>query len=397
MAEPLRVGLMASADGSAWLGGVDYINNLCTAVATCNQESRAEIFLFTTNQSLCMHKPIVNFLKEVVTVPPLPAPNLGQRVLRRLRLWNAVKGQRLAMLKMFRERRIRFIYPTDLPPAPEQQLATGAWIPDFQHRHLPELFTSDDRAYRDQRFDLLSRQASVVILSSSSAMEDFCSVHPERRNKARVLNFRNPVDPGWLEDDTREVRKRYSLPERYFIVCNQFWIHKNHMLVLEALGLLRERGHKPTIVFTGGLQDYRRSNHLDRFLQTVAHLDLTSQVRLLGIVPKRDQIQLIRGSLGIIQPSLFEGWSTIVEIARGLGKPILLSNLPVHVEQNPPLGRYFDPKSISALADLVEDSESTLQPGPAAAEEQLAMETNHREVKLFGRQFLEIVKQNLLV
>ena len=34
-----------------------------------------------------------------------------------------------------------------------------------------------------------------------------------------------------------------------------------------------------------------------------------------------------------INPSFFEGWSTTVEEAKALGSKIILSNIPVHIEQ----------------------------------------------------------------
>ena len=33
-----------------------------------------------------------------------------------------------------------------------------------------------------------------------------------------------------------------------------------------------------------------------------------------------DQLRLMKESLGVIQPSLFEGWSTVIEDAKALNK-----------------------------------------------------------------------------
>lgn len=55
-----------------------------------------------------------------------------------------------------------------------------------------------------------------------------------------------------------------------------------------------------------------------------------------------------------MQPSLFEGWSSFVEEARALGLPALLSDIPVHREQNPPGAKYFDPHDPEQLAGLLD-------------------------------------------
>ena len=59
-------------------------------------------------------------------------------------------------------------------------------------------------------------------------------------------------------------------------------------------------------------------------------------------------------SQSVINPSLFEGWSTTVEESKTLNKQILLSRIPVHIEQDPTNGKYFSPSSYLELADAME-------------------------------------------
>ena len=59
----------------------------------------------------------------------------------------------------------------------------------------------------------------------------------------------------------------------------------------------------------------------------------------------------MKNSYAIIQPSLFEGWSTVVEDAKALNKFIFLSNLKVHIEQSPLNVCYFDPKNSEDLVN----------------------------------------------
>jgi glycosyltransferase involved in cell wall biosynthesis len=77
---------------------------------------------------------------------------------------------------------------------------------------------------------------------------------------------------------------------------------------------------------------------------------------VLGIVPYEHMLALMRYSVAVINPSLFEGWSTVVEESRALGKEILLSDIVVHREQNPPRGRYFNTHIADDLATLMKDS-----------------------------------------
>ena len=74
------------------------------------------------------------------------------------------------------------------------------------------------------------------------------------------------------------------------------------------------------------------------------------------MVPYEHVTALSRDSAAQINPSLFEGWSTTVEEAKSMGKRILLSRIPVHVEQDPPGGEYFDPHDPDELAALMEEA-----------------------------------------
>jgi glycosyltransferase involved in cell wall biosynthesis len=58
----------------------------------------------------------------------------------------------------------------------------------------------------------------------------------------------------------------------------------------------------------------------------------------------------MRYAVAFINPSLFEGWSTSVEESKSMGKRILLSDIPVHREQAPELGIYFNPEDAEDLA-----------------------------------------------
>ena len=61
----------------------------------------------------------------------------------------------------------------------------------------------------------------------------------------------------------------------------------------------------------------------------------------------------MKHSVGVINPSLFEGWSTTVEETKSLGLNMVLSDIPVHREQNPDRGVFFDPRKPASLADAL--------------------------------------------
>ncbi len=229
-------------------------------------------------------------------------------------------------------------------------------------------------------------------MSSKSAELDFQQFFPEVTHKSKVLSFKTSPPSAWYELYPQQIQHNYSLPERFFLLSNQFWQHKNYLVVFKALKLLQEKSIYPIVVCTGHIYDYRRPDYSDTILQTIHRLDIAPQIYLLGLIPRLDQVQLMRRSIAVIQPSLFEGWSTVIEDARCLGKSMIISDLPVNFEQNPPNSIFFDRNSPESLAPLLEDWWEHLSSGPDPEREAIAKANNLSEVQAFGYRFLEIAK-----
>jgi glycosyltransferase involved in cell wall biosynthesis len=101
----------------------------------------------------------------------------------------------------------------------------------------------------------------------------------------------------------------------------------------------------------------------------------------------------------VIQPSLFEGWSTVVEDAKAIGRPLIVSDLPVHKEQTENLANvWFFPKGSSQrLADVIEQLWPTLSAGPDLSGEKKARRLTFARRRVLGRQFVEIAAEAYLL
>ena len=73
----------------------------------------------------------------------------------------------------------------------------------------------------------------------------------------------------------------------------------------------------------------------------------------IGIVKKDEVYSLFKNSFCIINPSLSEGWGNAVDYATFFKKIILLSKIPVHLEQNPSNGVFFKAKNYKDLAKKI--------------------------------------------
>jgi glycosyltransferase involved in cell wall biosynthesis len=223
------------------------------------------------------------------------------------------------------------------------------WIPDCQELVMPELFSKRELDGRKHVYNEIITAKSKVLFSSNAALSDFKRFYPEASNAMFVVNFA-VVHPSIASCNINELKIKYNISQPYFIVPNQFWVHKNHKVVLEAVVELKKQNQKFQLIFTGKENDFRAPSYTQQLKQFVTENQIEDFVSFLGFITREDQLCLLKNSVAIIQPSLFEGWSTVVEDAKALSKFILLSDIAVHKEQINENVVFFNPKNALALA-----------------------------------------------
>ena len=258
------------------------------------------------------------------------------------------------------------------------------YIYDFQHRYFPGLFSEAERAGRDAGFERMLAAAKVVICNSETARSDAGRFHPGTEARILALPFAPIPHPEWFDLDTAAARRRHAVPERYFMVCNQFWVHKDHPTALRAFARFRALGGDSgmALVCTGKLEEPRDPAYPGRIRALIAELGLEGRVVLAGHVPKEDQIALLRGAVALVQPTLFEGGrgGGAVLDAVTLGVPSLVSDLPVNLEIEHEDVRFFPAGDPEALAALMVDVAA--QPPVRKSREALLMAAEARVAKL---------------
>lgn len=291
--------------------------------------------------------------------------------------------------KIFNFRQIDFYYPPGNFPK-KWIFNWGGWIPDFQYKHLPHLFSNEEYNSREQRNKNLAEQSPILAFSSQHALSDYKKFFPTNANNAYLLRFVSNANKNWFISDAIAVQQKFNLPDNFFIVCNQFWKHKDHPTVIKAMSLLKQKSIEITVVCTGATEDFRNPDYYPSLLKLAEDLGVSNQLKVLGFISRHDQIQLIRRSLAIIQPSQFEGWSTVVEDGRSLGKHIFLSNFEVHLEQNPPNTWFFEMGNEEDLTQKIEANIYQLNPGPNLENEAKAFTENQNLMKEYGLGFVKM-------
>jgi glycosyltransferase involved in cell wall biosynthesis len=180
--------------------------------------------------------------------------------------------------------------------------------------------------------------------------------------------------------------EKYGIAIPYFFCPNQFWAHKNHISVLKAIQILKWKKEQPVlIVFSGKENDYRNPDYFNQIKRLVVDYRIEDCVRFLGFIERNEQLQLMNNSLAVIQPSLFEGWSTSIEDAKAMNQYVIASDIPVHREQLLKNVSFFKPLEPLSLAEVIEN----LIKRPLVV---LRSDYSSR-LKGFGQQFIRIAEQ----
>lgn len=397
----LRIGVVDQT-ATGWVAGAVYSRTILSSLnAACNSQGLELFFLSASSDqiparyrakrmrlSATDYLPAERQLRKLFGLGDKSQALRGEARLRKLLRLRSESD----LFDLAQRNRINVLLPLlDLPPWRITPSTIG-WIPDFQHLHLPEFFGQDDLDRRNTTYLRLAEKATVVMLSSHAAHDDFAQFAPAYADKGRVVPFPSLLAFEELTGDPLTTRKKFNLPEKFALVANQFWEHKNHRLVVQALALLQSTGITVPVVMTGLPSDHRdpSNKNFSALLQAIAAAGLNNQITILGLVPYGDLINLMRTAALIIQPSRFEGWSTVVQDAVAVGRPLLCSDIAVHREQVPRALGFFATDRADVLAELLEAHWSELTPGPNSALEQESLVTERAFSARHGQSLLKL-------
>jgi glycosyltransferase involved in cell wall biosynthesis len=275
---------------------------------------------------------------ELVSANPLVAKAgrsaVGRQLARLARLRRLVRASRGAAFEAdLRRRNIDLLWFNHLEPI-DVGLPYILNIFDLQHRlqsFFPEVSAGGLWDEREKAWAPAIMRAAVVTVGSEEAKRDLCLFYGMPAERVRVIEFPTPQGAIAAAQQAAEapsagqaLRDKYGIKGEFLYYPAQFWAHKNHVNLLRALKILRERdGLKLSLALTGSDQ-----GNLSHVRRAVAELDLQSCVHVLGFIPHADVIGLYRHAFALTFVSFFGPENLPPLEAMSLGCPVLLSDIP---------------------------------------------------------------------
>jgi len=349
MAEQRKILALPLSVSEQWIAGAYYIFNIIKALNLLSEEQKPSIIILAPDESDFEHAkketgyPYLSYIKTGYAKKTIPG--FLNRVSKKL------------IKKRISIRKIRNVIDVLYPAWRSNEIKNAKrkifWIPDFQEHHLPGFFSLAELEQRKKGQQYIAAHAESLILSSNDAKKDFEKFYPGHHCKIDVLPFA-VLNEDVSKRNVENVLKKYSIQSGYIFIANQMWMHKNNISVLEAIKILKDEGFDHSFVFSGSTNDYRSATYFQTVCEKVQSLGIEKNIKFLGFIDRADQLLLMKHAKFLIQPSLFEGWSTVVEDAKSLNQHLIVSDLEVHKEQ---LTNYphlmFDRTSPADLAEKI--------------------------------------------
>ena len=223
---------------------------------------------------------------------------------------------------------------------------------DLQHLHYPQFFSKVDFAIREIIYRAACATSRAVVVPSRWVKHDIVSQYHIDPNKVYV-SYLAPAagaNSKLASADQSAPSPTIQLPETFAFYPAQTWPHKNHIRLLEALALVRDRDNLiVNLVCTG-----RKNAFWLTIERQITRLRLENQVQFLGFVQSNELQTIYRRARFVIHPSLFEGGGMPILEAFREGVPVACSSVTSLTEYAGNAALYFEPQSVESIATALE-------------------------------------------
>lgn len=240
-----------------------------------------------------------------------------------------------------------FTAPTYFHP----RVPTVSTIYDLQYKAYPEFFSPEDVAHRDRTFVQASLKASRL-----AAISDFsrdAAIAAGKLNPARIQTIylrmaHRTLDYGSSAEDL--ISRLNLVKQRYLIYPANFWQHKNHEMLFAAFGMACAAGLPADIqlVCTGS-----PGARQDWLAKAAATMGLDKRVVFPGFLPTGEFSALMANCIGVVFPSLYEGFGLPVIEAMAAGKPVACSDNTSLQEVAADAAILFNPRKPTEISQAI--------------------------------------------
>lgn len=229
-----------------------------------------------------------------------------------------------------------------------------ATVWDLQHRMtpwFPEMSVGGTWDARELSYVRFLQRASIIITGTEVGRQELALNYGVAANRTRQLPHPTPTFVSRERALGTGILEKYDLKGAYLFYPAQFWAHKNHIGLLHAMVILRDKYKvQLPLVFAGA-----EKGNIKFVKKIVDSLNLTGQVIFTGFVTQPELVELYRGAKLMVYPS-FCGPENLPPLeAFALGCPVVAADVPGAREQLGEAAHLFDPLDYKDIAEKINE------------------------------------------
>jgi glycosyltransferase involved in cell wall biosynthesis len=251
---------------------------------------------------------------------------------------------------MLREQCDLWIFPSQDEMSFQLPVHSLVSIHDLMHRYerrFPESASGNQYRFREYKYRNICKWAGGVLVDSELGRQQVVESYGMPAERIHVLPF---IAPRYMQAATppEGFDRRYRLPAKFIFYPAQFWEHKNHKRLIQAVASLKGEFPDLKLVLSGS-----EKNAYPAVVALVRELGLVDDVLFLGYVPDDDMPELNRRARALVMPT-FYGPTNIPPLeAFTVGCPVAISGIYGMPEQVGEAALLFDPVSIDDIASSI--------------------------------------------
>jgi glycosyltransferase involved in cell wall biosynthesis len=145
-----------------------------------------------------------------------------------------------------------------------------------------------------------------------------------------------------------DIKQKYQIEGEYIYYPAQFWAHKNHIYIVDAILKLKDKGIFLTAIFSGS-----DKGNLSYVLDYAQKLNVAHLVKYIGFAPNEEIYHLYQQSLALVMPSYFGPTNIPPLEAFAIGTPVIYSDLAGLREQVADAALLCDLKDSDSLVEHI--------------------------------------------
>lgn len=221
---------------------------------------------------------------------------------------------------------------------------------DLCHRDMPEFPEVNfyrEFELREKLFNSASKKAIAIFTDSQLGKEN--AIRRYNLDKNRVFNVSFSPSINITESKFIDIKEKYKINSSYIYYPAQFWAHKNHVYIIDAIAKLKLKGISLAVVFSGS-----DKGNLKYILEYAKKSKVSDLIFYIGFAPNEEVYYLYKQSLALVMPSYFGPTNIPPLEAFAIGTPVIYSDVDGLREQVANAALLCDLKNSDHLVEHLE-------------------------------------------